>query len=84
MLANRNDEAISVCEQAIAIAQEVGDAVIEGHALNSLGSSLGSMGRADEGLACLHRARELAIQTQSWADVARCGQRGRRVATPRS
>jgi DNA-binding CsgD family transcriptional regulator/tetratricopeptide (TPR) repeat protein len=71
MLANRNDEAISVCEQAIAIAQEVGDAVIEGHALNSLGSSLGSMGRADEGLACLHRARELAIQTQSWSDVAR-------------
>jgi DNA-binding CsgD family transcriptional regulator/tetratricopeptide (TPR) repeat protein len=71
MLANRNDEAISVCEQAIAIAQEVGDAVIEGHALNSLGSALGCMGRADEGLARLHRARELAVRTQSWADVAR-------------
>ena len=71
MLAARNDEAISVCEQAIAVAQEVGDPVIEGHARNSLGATLGGIGRMDEGLAELHRARELALETESWEDVAR-------------
>ncbi|MDP9336272.1 MAG: LuxR family transcriptional regulator, partial [Actinomycetota bacterium] len=39
MLAARNDEAISVCDQAIAVAQEVGEPVIEGHARNSLGAT---------------------------------------------
>ena len=35
------------------------------------GRSLGGIGRMDEGLAELHRARELALETESWADVAR-------------
>ncbi len=71
MLAARSDEAISVCHQAIAVAREVGEPVIEGHARNSLGATLGGIGKVDEGLTELHRARELALETESWEDVAR-------------
>jgi DNA-binding CsgD family transcriptional regulator/tetratricopeptide (TPR) repeat protein len=71
MLAGRDDEAMSVCEQAIAVAQAVGEPVIEGHAHNSFGTILAGIGRLDEGLAELHRARALALETESWADVAR-------------
>jgi DNA-binding CsgD family transcriptional regulator len=71
MLARIDDEAIAVCEQAIAVAQAVGDRVIEGHAHNSLGAVLAAIGRTDEGLAELHRSRVLAFETESWGDVAR-------------
>ncbi len=85
MLASRNDEAISVCEQAIAIAQMVGDAVIEGHALNSLGAALGCMGRADEGLAAPPpRPRPCDPHPVVGRRRARRGQRRRRAATART
>jgi DNA-binding CsgD family transcriptional regulator len=71
MLHGRHDDAIAACEEAITIAQAVGDKVIEGHARNSLGSVLAGIGRTDEGIAELHRARDLALETESWADVAR-------------
>jgi DNA-binding CsgD family transcriptional regulator/tetratricopeptide (TPR) repeat protein len=71
MLAGEREETIAVCEQAIAVAQAVGERVIEGHAHNSLGSALAGMGRTDDGLAELHCARELAIEAESWMDVAR-------------
>jgi len=71
MLAARNAEAIAVCTEAIEVAQAVGDLVIEGHARNSLGTAFGGVGRMDECLAELHRAREIAVMTQTWADVTR-------------
>jgi DNA-binding NarL/FixJ family response regulator len=71
MLASRNREAIDICDQAIALAQQAGDRVTEGHAANSKGSALAAIGRFDEGIAELHRARDIAIETRSWADVAR-------------
>nr|MDP9336495.1 helix-turn-helix transcriptional regulator [Actinomycetota bacterium] len=40
-------------------------------ARNSLGATLAGIGRMDDGLAELHRARELALETESWEDVAR-------------
>src|SRR5262249_13261110 len=49
----------------------VGAPVIEGHARNSLGATLGMLGRDIEGLDQLHRARELALETSSWNDLAR-------------
>jgi DNA-binding CsgD family transcriptional regulator len=64
-------EAIPVCEDAIRVAQVAGDRVIEGHARNSLGSTLTGIGRLEEGLAELNRSRELALETCSWMDVAR-------------
>ena len=71
MLAARAEEAIAVCDQAIAVAQAVGELAVEGHARNSRGAALCGIGRTDEGLADLHRSRELALETESWADVAR-------------
>jgi DNA-binding NarL/FixJ family response regulator len=71
MLASRNQEAIAICDEAIALAQQVGDRVTEGHAANSKGSALAAIGRFDEGIAQLHLARDIAIEARSWTDVAR-------------
>jgi ATP/maltotriose-dependent transcriptional regulator MalT len=71
MLAGRNAEAIDVCNEAIAVAQEVGARVEEGHARNSLGAALGGVGRFADGRAELQLARDIANATHSWADVAR-------------
>jgi DNA-binding CsgD family transcriptional regulator len=64
-------EAIPVCEAAIKVAQEVGDRVIEGHARNSLGSTLAGIGRFDEGIAQLQVARSIALELHAWDDAAR-------------
>jgi DNA-binding CsgD family transcriptional regulator len=66
-----NGEAIAVCEDAIDVARAVDDRVVEGHAHNSLGAYLAGIGRVPEGLAELHRSRELALETESWVDLAR-------------
>ena len=71
MLAGRSVEATVVCNEAIRIAEQVGAPMIEGHARNSLGSTLVGTGHPDEGIEQLHLARALAFQTRSWADVAR-------------
>jgi DNA-binding CsgD family transcriptional regulator/tetratricopeptide (TPR) repeat protein len=71
MLAGRNRDAIEWCEQAIAVAQQVGARVVEGHARNSLGTALGHMGEVEAGLQQLHIARDIAQETNSWGDLAR-------------
>src|SRR5262249_23282212 len=71
MLARRDTAAIEVCREAIALAQELGDRVIEGHARNSLGSSLADQGDIDGGLEQLHLAYEIALDTRSWGDAVR-------------
>ncbi|HYL53330.1 MAG TPA: LuxR C-terminal-related transcriptional regulator, partial [Acidimicrobiia bacterium] len=71
MLAERLAESVEVCEQAIAIAQQIGDQVVEGHARNTLGSALAALGKTEAGLEQLHLSRELAERTRSWMDVAR-------------
>jgi DNA-binding CsgD family transcriptional regulator len=71
MLAGRNADALDACGQAVALAQAVGDRVVEGHARNSLGSALCGLGDFEPGLAELHAASEIAMETRSWADAAR-------------
>jgi DNA-binding CsgD family transcriptional regulator len=71
MLAGRNLAAIETCWQAIDVAQQVGARAEEGHARNSLGSALGGIGKYDEGRNELERARDIAVQTRSWSDLAR-------------
>jgi len=60
MLAWRFDESLKTCEQALAIAREVGAREVELQVLPYLGRDLAYVGRADEGLGYLHRALELA------------------------
>ncbi|MDQ1466774.1 MAG: hypothetical protein QOH10_1189 [Actinomycetota bacterium] len=71
MVASRYDEAVSWCGQAIELAVAIGAPLVEGHARNSLGTALAHSGHVDEGLTELHRAAELARETQSWSDLAR-------------
>jgi DNA-binding CsgD family transcriptional regulator/tetratricopeptide (TPR) repeat protein len=71
MVANRNDEAVPWCEQAIELAVAVGARAVEGHARTSLGAALGCTGHVEEGLAQLHQAAAIAHETQSWTDLAR-------------
>ena len=49
-----------LAEQAIAIARAVGDRAVEAHALNTLGVDIASLGRREEGIACLRES--LAIE----------------------
>ena len=60
MLAWRFDESLAICEQALAVARAVGARQAEFRALEVLGSDLAYLGRAEEGLAHLRRALELA------------------------
>ena len=46
------------CEEAIAVARQVGARAEEGHALNMLGTSLCSLGHMEAGIAHLEQARE--------------------------
>ncbi len=71
MLADQLVESVEVCEQAIAIAQQIGDQVAEAHARNTLGASLAALGKTEEGLEQLQLSRDLAERTRSWTDVAR-------------
>jgi DNA-binding CsgD family transcriptional regulator/tetratricopeptide (TPR) repeat protein len=67
----RHTEAAALARQALALARKVEDRVLEGRALCTLGASLLSMGRADEGLACLEQARTIADEAGGPEDVAR-------------
>ena len=71
MLAGRNEDAIEWCEQAIAVAQEAGNPVVEGHARNTLGTVLAHLGDIDDGLVQLHCAHDLAQEQRAWGDLAR-------------
>ncbi|MFN8034703.1 MAG: AAA family ATPase [Acidimicrobiia bacterium] len=71
MLAGLSAEAVAPCEDAIALAREVGDPAIESHARNSLGVALAVMGGSEEGLVHLRRAREQAEEAGAWDDVVR-------------
>jgi DNA-binding CsgD family transcriptional regulator/tetratricopeptide (TPR) repeat protein len=72
MLRARHIEAERCCRQAIAMARLVGALPEEGRALNTLGCSLGMLGRTDEGISYLMEARRIAEQSgSSAADLAR-------------
>jgi DNA-binding CsgD family transcriptional regulator len=66
-----SENALAACEEAIRVAQEAGERVIEGHARNSYGSALAAVGNVDEGLEQLQQARVIAHETHSWVDAAR-------------
>ncbi|HWC40799.1 MAG TPA: AAA family ATPase [Actinomycetota bacterium] len=71
MLRARFAEAAAICEEAIAVARQVGARVVEGHALNSLGTAIVRLHQIDRGLACLEDARRLAAELGAAKDEAR-------------
>jgi DNA-binding CsgD family transcriptional regulator/tetratricopeptide (TPR) repeat protein len=71
MLRARFTEAASVCEEAIAVAREVGAPVVEAHAMNSLGTAIARLGETDRGLAYLEEARRRGAELGAAKDEAR-------------
>jgi DNA-binding CsgD family transcriptional regulator len=62
MLACRNRAAQARCDEAAAVARRAGARGVEGHALNSLGTSLGNRGQLEAGAARLEQARAIAAE----------------------
>ncbi|HKE98830.1 MAG TPA: AAA family ATPase [Actinomycetes bacterium] len=71
MLLSRHSEAQTRCEEAVAVARQVGDRTVEGHALTTLGASLGVLGHVEAGVADLERGRDIARQLGSADDLIR-------------
>jgi tetratricopeptide (TPR) repeat protein len=71
MLRARFAEAAEICEEAIAVARQVGARVVESHALNSLGTAIVRLDQVDRGLACLEESRRLAAELGAAKDEAR-------------
>jgi DNA-binding CsgD family transcriptional regulator/tetratricopeptide (TPR) repeat protein len=71
MLLSRHQESRACCEEAIAIAREVGAGAEEGHALNTLGCDLGYLGEPAAAVAHLVRARQIAEEVGDLDDLAR-------------
>jgi DNA-binding CsgD family transcriptional regulator/tetratricopeptide (TPR) repeat protein len=71
MLWSRNRAAQARCEEAVAVARQVGARAVEGHGLNSLGSSLGNRGQLEDGVARLEQARAIAAELGDPDDLCR-------------
>src|SRR5439155_11737098 len=74
MLVGRQSQAMTRCEEAIAVARQVGARAEEGHALNMLGTAFCTLGRIEAGMAHLERAREIAGELGEVADLVRVHQ----------
>ena len=62
MLMGCPSQAMARCQEAIAVARQVGARAEEAHALNILGSSLCELGHVEAGIAYLEQAREIASE----------------------
>jgi tetratricopeptide (TPR) repeat protein len=71
MLGWRHDQSREVCEQALALARQVGARRSELRALGVLGVDLAYLGRTEEGLDCLWEALRLAEDSGAPQDLGR-------------
>jgi DNA-binding CsgD family transcriptional regulator len=60
MVAWRHAESVPICEQALALARDVGAREAEVRALTALGVDLAHLGRDEDGVACIREAARLA------------------------
>jgi DNA-binding CsgD family transcriptional regulator len=67
MLRGRPLESRERCEQAIEVARGIGDRASEGHALNTLGVDISSLGDRARGIECLLEAKRIAEEI-GWVD----------------
>ncbi len=71
MLLDRWQASSDLCEEAIAIARQVGAREAEGHAMNTLGLDRAGQGRCDEAIALLEEALGIAIEVGNVDDIGR-------------
>jgi ATP/maltotriose-dependent transcriptional regulator MalT len=71
MIINEADEAITWGEQALALAETLGDDAVRAHALNNIGTALVEKGDNEHGIATLEQSLELARRACLPADVIR-------------
>jgi DNA-binding CsgD family transcriptional regulator/tetratricopeptide (TPR) repeat protein len=60
MVAWRHAESVPICEQALALARDVGAREAEVRALTALGVDLAHLGRDEDGVACIREAAQIA------------------------
>ncbi len=71
VLASHHLDAQVRCEAAVAVARQVGDRAVEGHALTTLGTSLGVLGHLEAGIAHLEHGRQIAKELGNVDDLHR-------------
>jgi tetratricopeptide (TPR) repeat protein len=71
MLISHQCEARARREEAVAVARQVGDRAVEGHALTTLGTSLGVLGHLEAGIADLEQGRRIARELGNVDDLCR-------------
>jgi DNA-binding CsgD family transcriptional regulator/tetratricopeptide (TPR) repeat protein len=71
VLLGRQGQVQARCEQAVAVARQVGARTVEGHALTTLGTSLGLLGHLEAGIANLEQGRQIAEELGEGADLCR-------------
>jgi DNA-binding CsgD family transcriptional regulator/tetratricopeptide (TPR) repeat protein len=72
MLRGRPRESRERCEQAVAVARGVGARAEEGHALNTLGVNISSLGDRERGIAMISEALEIARELEWIDELGRC------------
>ena len=76
MLRERYHDADRALQRAIAVADEVGATDVRAHALTSLGPTLAGLGRVDESVSAMQRARELTTDPEEvgrgYVNLAHC------------
>ena len=71
MLVGRPSQAMTRCQEAVAVARQAGARAEEGYALTVLGASLGALGHIEAGIAYLEQAREIASEFGDVAELVR-------------
>jgi DNA-binding CsgD family transcriptional regulator len=71
MLVDHHAEAQARCQEAVAVARQVGARAVEGHALSTLGTSVGTLGHLPEGRANLERGLRIATELVNVDDMGR-------------
>jgi DNA-binding CsgD family transcriptional regulator/tetratricopeptide (TPR) repeat protein len=71
VLLSRHGDALARGEEAVVLAREVGARAVEGHALTTLGTALGSLGHLEDGIASLEQGRRIAAELGNVDDLGR-------------
>jgi tetratricopeptide (TPR) repeat protein len=71
MLLSHHADARARCEEAVAVARQVGARAVEGHALTTLGTTLGVLGHLEEGIAYLEQGHHIARELANVDDLGR-------------